>query len=126
MEDVLWHSATSRFSKSILVKMPRLPTIRVIGSQFISTRFPFLPGISFVGAVIVLIRSLLFVFSVEISQLTLNLIRSWMVPGAQFRARMTPLGLFVDGGLSHGAQGANRAAIGSNGGGGGLPPQWLI
>src|ERR1700735_1201825 len=68
MDEVLWHSTTWRFSKSMLVKMPRLPTIRVIGSQFISTRFPFLPGISFVGAVIVLIRSLLFVFSVEILQ----------------------------------------------------------
>ena len=41
MEDVLWHSATSRLAKSILVKMPRLPTIRVIGSQFISTRLRF-------------------------------------------------------------------------------------
>src|SRR5580700_1561182 len=69
MDDVLWHSTTWRFSKSILVKMPRLPTMRVIGSQFISTRFPFLPGTSFVGAVIVLIRSLLFICSVEISQL---------------------------------------------------------
>src|ERR1700730_10857314 len=65
MDDVLWHSTTWRFSKSILVKMPRLPTIRVMGSQFISTRFPFLPGTSFVGAVIVLMRSLL----LEISQL---------------------------------------------------------
>src|ERR1700722_8618074 len=63
MDEVLWHSTTWRFSKSILVKMPRLPTIRVIGSQFISTRFPFLLGTSFVGAVIVLIRSLLFVVS---------------------------------------------------------------
>src|SRR5271163_2621355 len=59
MEDVLWHSTTWRFSKSILVKMPRLPTIRVIGSQFISTRFFDLLETSFVGAVIVLIRSLL-------------------------------------------------------------------
>src|SRR5208282_6647286 len=60
MDEVLWHSATCLFSKSILVKMPRLPTIRVIGSQFISTRFPFLLGTSLAGAVIVLIRSLLF------------------------------------------------------------------
>src|SRR5579863_8170917 len=42
IDEVLWHSATSRFSKSILVKIPRLPTIRVIGSQFISTRLRFL------------------------------------------------------------------------------------
>src|ERR1700689_1358198 len=59
MDEVLWHSTTWRFSKSILVKMPRLPTMRVIGSQFISTRFPFLLGMSFVGAVMVLIESLL-------------------------------------------------------------------
>src|SRR6202035_5677740 len=63
IEDVLWHSTTCRFSKSILVKMPRLPTIRVIGSQFISTRFPFLLGMSLVGAVMVLIQSLLMVLS---------------------------------------------------------------
>src|ERR1700675_2521572 len=43
--------------------MPRLPTIRVIGSQFISTRFPFSLGTSFVGAVMVLIRSLLYLLS---------------------------------------------------------------
>src|SRR5271170_6564464 len=59
MDEVLWHSTTWRLSKSILVKMPRLPTIRVIGSQFISTRFFDLLGTSLVGAVIVLIRSLL-------------------------------------------------------------------
>src|SRR6476646_4619291 len=70
MEEVLWHSTTCLFSKSILVKMPRLPTIRVIGSQFISTRFPFFPGTSFVGAVMVLIRSLLS-----------GLVGPWVVPG---------------------------------------------
>src|SRR5271167_2046410 len=59
MDEVLWHSTTWRFSKSILVKMPRLPTMRVIGSQFISTRFLDLLGTSLVGAVIVLMRSLL-------------------------------------------------------------------
>jgi hypothetical protein len=57
IEEVLWHSATCRLAKSILVKMPRLPTIRVIGSQFISTRFfPFV-ATSLVGAVIVLMSS---------------------------------------------------------------------
>src|SRR5580658_7241026 len=64
MDEVLWHSTTWRFSKSILVKMPRLPTMRVIGSQFISTRFPFLLGTSFVGAVMVLICDRSFAFSV--------------------------------------------------------------
>jgi hypothetical protein len=34
---VLWHSTTFRFVKSIFVKIPKLPTIRVIGSQDIST-----------------------------------------------------------------------------------------
>src|ERR1700728_3662918 len=61
MDEVLWHSTTWRFSKSILVKIPRLPTMRVIGSQFISTRFLDLLGTSLVGAVIVLIRSLLWI-----------------------------------------------------------------
>src|ERR1700724_1242227 len=40
IEEVLWHSATSRLAKSILVNSPRLPTMRVIGSQFISTSWP--------------------------------------------------------------------------------------
>src|SRR5580698_416683 len=55
MDEVLWHSATCRFSKSILVKIPRLPTIRVIGSQFMSTSlrdFPALPDCD-VGAMVV-------------------------------------------------------------------------
>src|ERR1700722_1537686 len=93
MDEVLWHSTTWRFSKSILVKMPKLPTIRVIGSQFISTRFPFLLGTSFVGAVIVLIAIAPFGFSVAL------LVRSRMEPGGQFSARMAPLGFLVDGGL---------------------------
>src|SRR5580693_8629859 len=104
IDEVLWHSTTWRLSKSILVKMPRLPTMRVIGSQFISTRFPFLPETSFVGAVMVLIRSLLNALSVS----------SWMVSGGQFSARMAPLGFFVNGGLSHRAQGTNRATIGAD------------
>src|SRR5580693_2337796 len=118
MDDVLWHSTTWRFSKSILVKMPRLPTILVIGSQFISTRFPFLPETSFVGAVIVLIRSLLMPVCLSVS--------SWMVSGGQFRARMAPLGLFVDRGLSHGSQGTNRAPIGADSCAGNLCPRRFI
>src|ERR1700740_2598717 len=55
MDEVLWHSTTCLLAKSILVKMPRLPTIRVIGSQFISTTFFDLEGTSLVGAVTVLI-----------------------------------------------------------------------
>src|SRR5690242_1177021 len=108
MDDVLWHSTTWRFSKSILVKMPRLPTMRVIGSQFISTRFPFLPETSFVGAVMVLIRSLLMPCHAL-------LVSSWMVSGGQFRAPMTPLRLFVDGTLGYRAQGANGTAVSAHG-----------
>jgi hypothetical protein len=37
IEEVLWHSTTFRLVKSIFVKIPKLPTIRVIGSQDIST-----------------------------------------------------------------------------------------
>src|SRR3984885_11170999 len=37
IEEVLWHSTTFRLVKSILVKIPKLPTMRVIGSQDIST-----------------------------------------------------------------------------------------
>src|ERR1700760_2856491 len=55
IDEVLWHSATFLLAKSILVKMPRLPTMRVIGSQFISTRFLLLLATSLVGAVTVLI-----------------------------------------------------------------------
>src|ERR1700692_1616748 len=47
IEDVLWHSATWRFSKSIFVKIPKLPTMRVIGSQFFSTRFRDFVGVDF-------------------------------------------------------------------------------
>ena len=46
MEDVLWHSTTFRLAKSILVKIPKLPTIRVIGSHDIST---ILPALGFVS-----------------------------------------------------------------------------
>src|SRR5580700_864111 len=128
IDDVLWHSATSRFSKSILVKMPRLPTIRVIGSQFISTRLPFLLGVSLVGAVMVLIRSLLYLLH-ALCSLHLSVILSigsWMVSGGQFSPRMTPLGFFVHRGLSQGAQSTNRAAIGTNGCAGDPRARWLI
>src|SRR5271154_2873602 len=84
--------------------MPRLPTMRVIGSQFISTRFPFLPGASLVGAVIVLI---------SIAPLD-SLVASGVVSRGQFRAGMAPFRFFVDGRLGHAAQGANGAAIGAD------------
>src|SRR5207302_8521220 len=50
--------STCRLSKSILVKIPRLPTILVIGSQFISTRFFGLPVLSVRVSVEVLISVL--------------------------------------------------------------------
>jgi hypothetical protein len=37
IDDVLLHSMTSRLAKSIFVWMPRLPTMRVIGSHDMST-----------------------------------------------------------------------------------------
>src|SRR5579863_1382656 len=118
MDDVLWHSTTCLFSKSILVKIPRLPTIRVIGSQFISTRFRFLLETSFVGAVIVLIRFAPFACSLELaarfSQQIFNealSIRPGMVSRSQFRTRMPPLRLLIHRRLGKGAQHANRLAI---------------
>src|SRR5271168_2800795 len=59
IDDVLWHSATCRFSKSIFVNIPRLPTIRVMGSQFISTSFREPVGVPFAADVIVPIFLLL-------------------------------------------------------------------
>src|SRR5271154_560702 len=102
MDDVLWHSATCRFSKSILVKIPRLPTIRVIGSQFISTSLRVFPGASDVGAVMVLISQIPFSF---------DLVSSRMVASGQFRPRMPPLRFFVDRIVGDGAQRSNSTAI---------------
>src|SRR5271163_1335171 len=96
--------------------MPRLPTMRVIGSQFISTRLLFLPGASFVGAVMVLIRSLLWILGGSLNGcMNEFLVRPWMVSGGEFSPRMTPLGFLVDRGLRHGTQSADRAAIGTDG-----------
>src|ERR1700756_1733449 len=50
MDEVLWHSTTLLLAKSIFVKMPKLPTIRVIGSQDISTIFSGWVRASFTGA----------------------------------------------------------------------------
>src|ERR1700721_4575938 len=51
IEEVLWHSTTFRLVKSILVKIPKLPTMRVIGSQDISTILPAL-GAAFWGGMV--------------------------------------------------------------------------
>src|ERR1700730_2759961 len=49
-----------------------------------------------------------------------------MVSRAQFRARMTPLRFFVNGGLGQRAQSADGAAIGADGRAGDLRSRWLI
>src|SRR5580704_102242 len=85
IDEVLWHSATCRFSKSILVKIPRLPTMRVIGSQFISTSFLDLVGVSVIVPVNVLIGWLLSL-----------LIGPGVVAGGQLGARMPPFGLLIE------------------------------
>src|SRR5580704_10007190 len=124
MDEVLWHSTTCLFSKSIFVKMPRLPTMRVIGSQFISTRFPFFPETSLVGAVIVLIRSLLFLLgglSGIFCSVRASSVRSGMVSGRQFSARMTPLRFLVDGRLRNRSKRANGPAISAYGCAGKFP-----
>src|SRR3984957_1190536 len=108
MEEVAWHSPTRRFSKSILVKIPRLPTIRVIGSQFISTRFRDFVGVSLLTPAIVLI----FLGSFRI------LVRPRVIARSEFRAWVSPLRLFVYGGIGHGTQCPDRAAIYANRSGG--------
>src|SRR5580658_863719 len=100
MEEVLWHWATTRFSKSIFVNMPRLPTIRVIGSQFISTRLPFLPGVLISGAVIVLMAILLF-----------SSIRSRFITRRQLGSRVSPLRFLIDGFIGKGSQGPDRTSV---------------
>src|SRR5271154_1722715 len=91
IEEVLWHSATLRLPKSIFVKMPRLPTILVIGSQFISTNLLVSAASSLCAAVIV---------PIVVSPLA-SLVGTAVVTGSQFGARMPPLGLFVHGVIRH-------------------------
>src|SRR4030088_1592539 len=86
IDEVLWHSATCLLAKSILVKMPRLPTIRVMGSQFISTSCLGLTGTSFCGAIVVRIAMTPYEF----------LIRSGVVTGGKLGPAVPPFWLFVD------------------------------
>src|SRR6202453_3311880 len=107
--------------------MPRLPTILVIGSQFISTRFFDLLGTSFVGAVIVLIAIAPLIsdrFSAQASKRPL--IRSWMVAACELRARMPPLRLLVDSILSHRAQRSDRTTVHTDGAASNSSPGGLI
>src|SRR5580658_6560514 len=131
MEEVLWHWATFLASKSILVKMPRLPTMRVIGSQFISTKFFDLLGTSFVGAVIVPIsiapfRSCSFLFG-PLSSSLLSRKKRWLYPlrvsarrrlvasrviaRSQLRSAMPPLRLLIHRFLRNRTQRPDRPAI---------------
>src|SRR5665213_4248308 len=87
MEDVLWHSATCLFSKSIFVKIPRLPTIRVIGSQFISTKLRFLLELSVPGCSVVAMK--IFLSSVGMGS----------VACVQVGTGMSPLRFLVDCGV---------------------------
>src|SRR5580698_5270772 len=100
MEEVLWHSATWRFSKSILVKIPRLPTMRVIGSQFISTSFLVSPGAWVVGAVVVLIRCRSFL-----------LVALRVIAGGKFGFRMAPLRLRIESLIGERAQSADSPPV---------------
>src|SRR5271163_2326123 len=101
IDEVLWHSATRRVPKSIFVKIPRLPTMRVIGSQFIWTRFFLSIGVSFIGVVIVLIVNAPLDFSVA----------ARAIAGGQFRPWMAPLRFFVDRLIRETAQRAYRTPI---------------
>src|ERR1700691_4299333 len=95
MEEVLKHSATCLLSKSILVKIPKLPTMRVIGSQFISTRFRPFVGVTAPGCKVVAIDFVL-----------LTLVGPRPVAGSELEAAMTPLRLFVNCRVGEPAQGA--------------------
>src|SRR5260221_2572312 len=98
MDEVLWHSTTFLLAKSIFVKMPKLPTIRVIGSQDISTIFSGCARVSFTGTVAVDISYLLLLAEVgerppaDWSGVTIMFGR---VASSQLGARMTPTWLFV-------------------------------
>src|ERR1700690_3173572 len=104
IDEVLWHSAMRRASKSIFVKMPKLPTMRVIGSQFICTRFFLSIGVSFVAVVIVLIVSAPLDFSEAAGP----------IAGGQLRPRMAPLRFLVYRLIRERAQRADGAAIDAN------------
>src|SRR4029077_17983905 len=95
-DDVLRQSATTRLAKSILVKIPRLPTILVIGSQETSTRTGSLVRVgSFSTTVIAQFSS----------------VRCRPVAGGELGPRVTPSGLLVDSRVCDFAQGADCGAV---------------
>src|SRR4029077_17198212 len=83
-------------------KMPRLPTIRVIGSQFISTMFPCGAEVPLCGAVIT--------SGINISLVATLSVKFGFVSSGQFAARMTPLWFFVDGAICDRAQSPKNAS----------------
>src|SRR4051812_42671522 len=87
--------------------MPRLPTIRVIGSQFISTRFFFFPETS--GCAVNCVLMLRFPSSLE---------RLRMIAGGEFGTGMPPLRFFVERVLGDGTQRSDHSSIGSRSTGG--------
>src|SRR5215470_12313985 len=80
--------------------MPRLPTMRVIGSQFISTSLRLPVVVACLGVVAVAMSALLPVA-----------VGRGVVAGGQLMAAVTPLRLLVDGGVGHGPQVANHLAV---------------
>src|ERR1700686_191774 len=103
MEEVLWPSGPSLLSKSILVKMPRLPTMRVMGSQFISTRLRcFSSSSGMVSGYVAMAWS-----SLE----WLGVGTVWMVAGGELRAVVAPLGFLIDGGVGDAAEGADHTTV---------------
>src|SRR5208283_1166714 len=115
MDEVLWHSATCRLSKSIFVKIPRLPTIRVIGSQFISTSFLAPVGVPFVVDVTVPMISAPFL-----------LVRPGSIPSGQFRASVPPFRFLVYGLVGKRPQRSDRLAVHRDACGRDLRARWLI
>src|SRR5690242_10434381 len=72
--------------------MPRLPTIRVIGSHDISTSFPGTLGAARCGSVTVAMLSLL-------SRYLAGPVGCWVIAGGQLAAAVPPLRLLVDRGV---------------------------
>src|ERR1700757_3538770 len=129
MEDVLWHSATSRLAKSILVKMPRLPTIRVIGSQFISTRLRFFLSTSDIvsGKVAMEVSFRFCDCPVQISGASCSfLISSRTIASSQLPPWTTPLRFFVHSRVGDTAHRADETAIRPNDVAGKLGPWWFV
>src|SRR6185312_12735031 len=91
--------------------MPRLPTIRVMGSQLISTKFRFLPEVSLNGSVIVPI-SLHPLRSCSFASWAHGVrARSGVIAGNEFATATSPLRLAVDGIVRNCAKGSNHLSV---------------